>query len=132
MRDFKDESFILQFLSPKIMRDLRLFNVTNDAEKDYLEVSAIHDDWGYQSIRESLAASYDLGNLEPYIQVYNVDVRGDRSLTLRHEMHQGRPLDQDSAEEVVKHLQQLWGFDVILESACYNEVKSSIRHSELH
>ena len=132
MRDFKDESFILQVLSPKIMRDLRLFNVANDAEKDYLEVSAIHDDWGYQSIRESLAASYDLGNLEPYIQVYNVDVRGDRSLTLRHEMHQGRPLDQDSAEEVVKHLQQLWGFDVILESASDGEVKSSIRHSELH
>ncbi|MEM1112269.1 MAG: SpoVR family protein [Pseudomonadota bacterium] len=131
MRDFKDESFILQFLSPALIRELRLFNVANDSEKDHLEVTAIHDEWGYQAIRESLAASYDIGNLEPYIQVYNVNVRGDRALTLRHEMHQGRPLEKESAEEVVRHLHQLWGFDVILESAADGEVKSAIRHSEL-
>lgn len=131
MRDFKDESFILQFLSPRLIRELKLFTVLDDAEQDYLEVTAIHDEAGYQAVRESLAASYDLGNLEPYIQVYNVNVRGDRALTLRHEIHRGRPLETRSAEEMIKHLHRLWGFDVVLESAVDGEVKSRIRHSEL-
>jgi spore cortex formation protein SpoVR/YcgB (stage V sporulation) len=131
MRDFKDESFILQFLSPRLIRELKLFNVENDADKDHLEVTAIHDEWGYQAIRESLSASYDLGNLEPYIQVYNVNVRGDRALTLRHDMHNGRPLERENAEEVVRHLHQLWGFDVILESVSDDKVMSSVVHSQL-
>jgi spore cortex formation protein SpoVR/YcgB (stage V sporulation) len=131
MRDFKDESFILQFLSPRLIRELKLFSVLDDEDKDHLEVTAIHDDWGYQAIRESLSANYDLGNLEPYIQVYNVNVRGDRALTLRHDMHKGRPLEKENAEEVVRHLHQLWGFDVILESVSDGQVKSQIAHSEL-
>jgi spore cortex formation protein SpoVR/YcgB (stage V sporulation) len=131
MRDFKDESFILQFLSPSLIRELRLFSVMDDSGKDHLEVTAIHDEWGYQSVRESLAANYDLGNLEPDIQVYNVNARGDRTLTLRHDMHHGRPLEKDNAEEVVRHLQQLWGFDVVLESVMDGVVKSSIAHSKL-
>ena len=131
MRDFKDESFILQFLSPKLIRELKLFSVLDDEEKDYLEVTAIHDDAGYQAIRESLSANYNLGNLEPNIQVYNVNVRGDRALTLRHDMHRGRPLERESAEEVVRHLQQLWGFDVVLESVADGAVKQRIVHSEL-
>jgi spore cortex formation protein SpoVR/YcgB (stage V sporulation) len=131
MRDFKDESFILQFLSPRLIRELKLFSVVDDEEQDHLEVTAIHDEWGYQSIRESLSANYDLGNLEPYIQVYNVNVRGNRALTLRHDMHNGRPLEKENAEEVVRHLHQLWGFDVVLESVADDQVKSSIVHSEL-
>ena len=131
MRDFKDESFILQFLSPQLIRELKLFSVLDDEDKDHLLVNAIHDEWGYQSIRESLSASYDLGNLEPYIQVYNVNVRGDRALTLRHDMHNSRPLEKENAEEVVRHLHQLWGFDVILESVADDQVKSQIAHSEL-
>jgi spore cortex formation protein SpoVR/YcgB (stage V sporulation) len=131
MRNFKDESFILQFLSPTLIRELKLFSVVDDSNQDYLEVSAIHNELGYQSIREALSANYNLGNLEPSIQVYNVNVRGDRALTLRHDMHQGRPLEPENAEEVVRHLQQLWGFDVILESVANDKIVSSITHSEL-
>jgi spore cortex formation protein SpoVR/YcgB (stage V sporulation) len=131
MRDFKDESFVLQFLSPTLIRELKLFSVLDDADRDYLEVAAIHDDAGYQTIRESLSANYNLGNLEPNIEVVNVAVRGDRSLTLRHDLHCDRPLEKASAEEVVRHLQQLWGFDVILESVADEVVKDRIVHSEL-
>jgi len=131
MHNFKDESFILQFLSPALIRELKLFSLVDDAARDYMEVSAIHDDAGYQLIRENLSANYNLGNLEPNIQVFNVNVRGDRALTLRHDMHLGRPLEKDSAEEVVRHLQQLWGFDVILESVMDGAVKHRIAHSEL-
>ena len=116
MKNFKDESFLLQYLSPKVMRDMRLFCINDDEKESFLEVSAIHDETGYRALRESLAAQYNLGNREPNIQVYSVDVRGDRSLNLRHYMHQGRPLEANSTREIIKHVHRLWGFDVRMES----------------
>ena len=44
MKSFKDESFILQFLSPKVIRDLKLFSILDDDQKDDLLVAAIHDE----------------------------------------------------------------------------------------
>jgi stage V sporulation protein R len=115
MRNYKDESFVGQFLSPKLMRELRLFAIVDDEKEDELEVSAIHDESGYKRVRESLARQYDLGSREPNIQVWNVNLRGDRSLTLRHFQHNNRPL-HDTAQEVLKHVARLWGFGVQLES----------------
>jgi len=115
MRNYKDESFVGQYLSPKLMRELRLFAIVDDEKQDELEVSAIHDDSGYKRVRESLARQYDLGSREPNIQVWNVNLRGDRSLTLRHFQHNNRPL-HDTAQEVLKHVARLWGFGVQLES----------------
>ena len=114
MRNFKDESFISQFLSPKLMRDFRLFAIEDDDKFSYLKVSAIHDEMGYHKLREKLSSQYNLSNLEPNIQVYNVDVRGDRSLTLRYIPQNGIPL-AESRTEVLKHLHRLWGFPVKLE-----------------
>ena len=116
MRDFKDESFILQFLSPKVMRDQRLFGVIDDDSEETYEIAAIHDAQGYRRVRELLASQYNLGDREPNIQIVNVDVRGDRSLTLAHERHARRPLHGEDSKEVLKHLYRLWGFPVRLES----------------
>ncbi len=114
MRNFKDESFIAQYLSPKVMRDLKLFSILDDDEKPDLEVSLIHNEDGYHRLRQALSENYNLGNLEPDIQVYNVDIRGDRSLTLRYTQRNRRPLG-NTKNEVVKHLYRLWGFPVQLE-----------------
>lgn len=114
MENFKDESFISQFLSPKLMRDFKLFAVEDDSQSDHLRVSAIHDGRGYQMLREKLSAQYNLSNLEPNIQVYGVDIRGDRSLTLRYIAQNNIPL-AESKDEVMRHLHRLWKFDVILE-----------------
>jgi stage V sporulation protein R len=115
MRHFKDESFIGQYLSPHLMRELRLFSVVDDSTQKELEVAAIHDDTGYRRVREALSRQHDLNWREPNIQVWNVNLRGDRSLTLRHFQHNDRPL-ADSAQEVLKHVARLWGFGVQLES----------------
>ncbi|MTI15298.1 SpoVR family protein [Sansalvadorimonas verongulae] len=116
MRNFKDESFILQYLSPKVMRDMRLFTIVSEEANNYLEVGAIHNDEGFRQLRQNLAAQYNLGNLEPNIQVYSVDAKGDRSMTLRHYRHKNCPLDNGSTNEILGHIQSLWGFDVRLES----------------
>jgi stage V sporulation protein R len=120
MRHFKDESFIGQYLSPHLMRELRLFAIVDDSTRKELEVSAIHDDSGYRQVREALSHQHDLNWREPNIQVWNVNLRGDRSLTLRHVRHNDRPLD-NGAEEVVKHVARLWGFRVRLESVDSHE-----------
>ena len=115
MRNFKDESFVGQYLSPKLMRDLRLFAIVDDEKAENLEVSVIHDPSGFRQLREALSRQYDLSSREPDIQVWNVNLRGDRSLTLRHTQHNDRPLHENS-QEVLKHAARLWGFGVQLDS----------------
>jgi spore cortex formation protein SpoVR/YcgB (stage V sporulation) len=115
MRNFKDESFIAQYLSPALMRDFHLFAIRDDDREEAIEVTAIHEEAGYRALRQALADQYNLGSREPNIQVFNVDRRGDRSLTLRHYRYNRRPLG-DSVPEMLKHLRRLWGFTVRLES----------------
>ncbi|MEW5787641.1 MAG: SpoVR family protein [Pseudomonadota bacterium] len=119
MRNFKDESFIAQYLSPRLIRDFKLFAVLDDDQREKLEITAIHDEAGYRRVRQLLADQYNLGNREPNIQVWNVDVYGDRSLTLRHFMHNRRPLGE-STPEMLRHIARLWGYTVKMESADEN------------
>jgi spore cortex formation protein SpoVR/YcgB (stage V sporulation) len=115
MRNFKDESFIAQFLSPKVMRDFRLFAILDDEHDPTIKVTAIHDEAGYRRLREILSEQYNLANHEPTIQVWDVDLRGNRSITLRYTPYRNRPLGE-TADEVMKHFARLWGFTVRLES----------------
>ncbi len=114
MENFKDESFISQFLSPKIMRDFKLFHIHDDDREQYVEIGAIHNETGYQQIRDKLSAQYNLSNLEPNIEVYDVALTGDRSLTLRYTPNNRIPL-ANSSDDVLKHLHRLWGFQVKIE-----------------
>lgn len=119
MQNFKDESFIGQYLSPKVIRDFKLFSIFDDYEKSDVEVTSIHNDSGYQYVRNILSEQYNLGSNEPNIQIYDVDLKGDRTLTLRHTQHHRMPLDK-SINEVLKHVVRLWGFDVCLETVNEN------------
>ncbi|SHE56991.1 Stage V sporulation protein SpoVR/YcgB, involved in spore cortex formation [Modicisalibacter ilicicola DSM 19980] len=121
MRNFKDESFVQQFLSPKVIRDLKLFSLVDDDSEEMLEIEAIHDDRGYQRIREALSVQYALSVREPNIQVWKADIRGDRSLTLHHVQDRRRPLAK-SVYPVMRHLHHLWGFPVKLVSMEDKEV----------
>jgi len=115
MRHFKDESFIQQYLSPRLIREMKLFSVLDDDKKLKLEITAIHDDNGYRAIRKTLASQYNLSKREPNIQIYNVNLHGDRSLTLRYYRQNRKPLHK-SMTEVMKHVSRLWGFTVRLET----------------
>ena len=97
------------------MRELRLFAIRDDDRDEHIEVTAIHEDMGYRALRQTLSEQYNLGTREPNIQVFHVDRRGDRSMTLRHYRHNRRPLD-DSVDEMLKHIRRLWGFTVRLET----------------
>lgn len=115
MRNFKDESFIAQYLSPKVIRDMKLFQILDDDRQSELFVGAIHNEQGYKAIREALSKQYNLGVLEPDIQVFSVDVESDRQLTLHYTQQNRVPLAAQSTLEVLKHLYSLWKFPVCLQ-----------------
>lgn len=115
MRNYRDESFILQFLSPKVIRDFHFFALEDDDRKNTIDVTAIHNDEGYRRVREILSQQYNLSYQEPDIQVLKVNVRGDRSLTLQHILNDRRPLNNE-VNEMLRHVYRLWGYDIHLNS----------------
>ncbi len=114
--NYRDESFIRQFLSPRVIREFKLFTLRDEEGQSHYTVQAIHDERGYREVRGRLAAMFDLSAIEPDIQVADVDLLGDRELCLRHAMRAGVPLDADERDSVLAHLKTLWGYDVRLES----------------
>ena len=112
--NYRDESFILQFLSPSVIRKLKLFRVFDDAAEPNMLVDAIHDEMGYREIRSALARSYDISRREPDIQVADVDMAGDRTLILRHFVHDGVLLDEKSCQSVLRYVAELWTYAVKL------------------
>ena len=135
MRNYKDESFIAQYLSPRLMREFHLFAVTDDDADERMRVDAIHDEDGYRVLRQALSDQYNLGANEPCIQVWNVALEEDRALTLRHFRRQRRPLNE-TLDGVLRQVASLWGFPVRLEEQdesgqvrLLKEMRSERRHS---
>jgi len=116
MRNFKDESFIAQYLSPRLMREFHLFAVADHSRDDKLVIDSIHDDDGYRRVRHVLAEQHKRDVQVPDIQVARYERDGDRSLTLQHRIFRGRPVADGEARETLKHLARLWGFKVNLEA----------------
>ena len=112
---FKDESAILQFLSPRLIRHFRLFSLLDDDANSELEITAIHDDAGYRHVRKVLASQHDIANQLPNIEVCRVDWLEDRTLTMRHRAIDRRLLQVDDAKPVLAYAEKLWGFPVQLE-----------------
>jgi stage V sporulation protein R len=109
--NYRDESFIRQFLSPALIRKLRLFSVFDDGESDLL-VNAIHNERGHRAIRSAIADSFDVVKQEPEIEIVDVDLDRDRRLILHHRVHNGIQLDKADAELVLRRLADLWGYEV--------------------
>lgn len=114
--NYRDESFIAQFLSPRLMRHMRMFWLRDDpADSAGLRVNAIHDERGYQAVRRELSRQYDVGYADPNIEVVDVDLAGDRRLILRHSVVNGALLHEADANLVMHHLASLWTYDVLLQ-----------------
>jgi spore cortex formation protein SpoVR/YcgB (stage V sporulation) len=115
--EYRDDSFIQQFLSPKVMRDFGMYSilVDYDQDDDYATVQEIQDDIGYSNLRTQLAQSYERINYVPEIAVVRADLEGDRTLHLRYKEYAGRTVDVDDARDVIRHLKFLWGYPVSFE-----------------
>lgn len=129
MRNYRDESFVLQFLTPNLVREFQLFILeSNETDKENYLVKEISDPNGFKKIRSALARQYEYGVMQPNIEVGELDPR-DYSLTLVHHMHDGWPLS-GSAPEVAKHFARLWGRSVLLVSE-YTDADGATRRDEI-
>ncbi len=114
--DYRDESFVSQFLSPNLIRQLRLFHLYDDPEQEEgILVSAIHDERGYRRIRRQLSREYDIGWTDPGIEIVDVDLAGDRCLLVQHKVTNDWMLQENDTKLVLQHLADLWGYDVLLQ-----------------
>jgi len=112
--NYRDESFVRQFLSPHLMRQLKLFLLVDNENESAYRVGAIHDAEGFRKLRSALADTYDVGAGEPDIEVADVDLLGNRELKLRHNVRNGVKLGEAGREATLRHIRRLWGYDVTL------------------
>ena len=113
--NYRDESFISQFLSPRLMRHMRMLHLHDDpSDQAGVRVDAIHDERGFRRIRRVLSKQYDVGVVDANIEVVDVDLAGDRRLMLRHAVMNGQTLNVADALRVLQHLADLWSYDVSL------------------
>jgi stage V sporulation protein R len=102
MQNYRDESFLLQFVTPKLVRDFRLMNIQTREGQDHWTVSNTAGPEGFKAIRSQLAARYGRDS--------------DRKLVLQYQSYQGRSLVEEQTVQTLKQLRTLWGFDVRLEA----------------
>lgn len=111
MENFRDESFVLQFLSPKLIRDYRMF-AFEDLEMDsHITITDIHNKNGYANIRQKLAQMYDIQEILPNLQVTAVDPK-TRALTITHVSPNKIYLDEEDIDLVISYIKEIWLFDV--------------------
>ena len=119
--NYRDESFISQFLSPRLIRKMRMFHLHDDpAVTEGIRVDAIHDERGYRRVRRKLSRQYDIGCTDPNIEVVDVDLAGDRRLIIHHTVVNGALLQEADLKLVLQNLADLWTYDVMLKEVDTN------------
>jgi len=115
--EHRDDSFVAQYLSPKVIRDMKMFAINIDYNDNYngsypAYVKEIHDEVGYRNIRTLLAKSFERINYVPQIVVKGANLDADRVLRLSYKPYMGRQIDYNDAQEVVDYIEYLWGYPV--------------------
>ena len=82
----------------------------SEKRKDGITIDEISDDVGWQRVKNSLLTNVGTNGIPV---IYVDEVEEDGTLVLRHE-HDGRDLELDHADKVIKHAQDLWGSHVKL------------------
>jgi len=113
--NYRDESFILQFLSPKVARHFKMFSVHIKEKAGHLVVNGTHDDESFLQIRNALAEQYDLSRSVPHIEVVHVDWKGDRWIYLEHTTKNNQRLNYNDMKKTCHYINKLWGFPVKME-----------------
>ena len=110
VQDFRDSSFILQYLSPAVIRKWRMITVSD--HRDHYLVEKIHNQRGYREIRSWLSKSYE--NRDTEILVQPLNKRKTMTLELIRRDTPYQQLNTDSVDKMLQYVKFLWGYPVIL------------------
>lgn len=109
---YRDETFVLKYLSPKVIRDFKMFSVTDDEKSRFYVVDEVHDDEDVLEIREKLSKQYCITEMLPQIEITGVDWDDTRELELTSYVRDGKLLAYKDAKKVDKYLEYLWGYPI--------------------
>lgn len=115
MENYKDDSFILQFLSPKVLRDFKFFSILEEERHHELVIEDVHDNEGLAKLRKVISEQASLSYKLPDVYVIGRDRYGKRELVLQHKEHTAEELASRPSIKVLKHIQRLWRYPVHLE-----------------
>jgi stage V sporulation protein R len=104
-----DVSFLRQYLTEELCAELGLFSFS-EKRKEGFTIDDISDEEGWKEVKNKLLANVGTNALPV---IYVEEVEEDGTLVVRHE-HDGRDLELDEAEKVIKHARRLWGNNVKL------------------
>lgn len=121
----RDVSFLRRFLTEEVMREMDMFQY--EPRGDELVVSKVSDKEGWREVKETLLKNVGMGGI-PVIKIEDADYNHNRVLYLKH-YHDGRDLQLEYAERTISYLHQLWGHEVILETAV-NGKKALLSYSD--
>jgi spore cortex formation protein SpoVR/YcgB (stage V sporulation) len=114
--NYRDESFIRQFLSPHLIRKMRMFAILDNKDSEFYHITGHATNTHYKNIRNVLADQYLIGNKIPDLAVTRCNLKGSRRMVVEYRSVHGRELDEESARAVVQHMYGLWGHEVLIES----------------
>jgi len=112
-----DVSAIRLFLDEEDFRELNFFSYTNHKDGS-ASVSEVSDEDDWKVVRDDLIKRTGI-NLIPHIYVDSISKDG--TLVLKHE-HDGRDLDLDYADNVMRHVRNIWRDDVKLFTIIEEEI----------
>lgn len=113
----RDTSFLRRFLTVDIIREVDL--IQHEKRGKDRVVTKVADDDHWEDIKRTLIANVGANSL-PVIKIIDADHQRTRTLYLRH-YHDGRDLQIEYAEHALKHIQELWGRNVLLETILNNK-----------
>lgn len=110
VRNYKDETFIRQFLTPSLMTRMKLMRIETDESKDSYVITGTHHKEDYEAVKNSLAESMTWHAHFPDIKISSKDdgsKHGVLCITLIG--HRGANIDIDQLEVCVSQMRLLWG-----------------------
>ena len=105
VKNYRDESFIRQFLTPNLIRKMKLFHLKDHNPREYV-VTNIHNENGYIDIRETLASNSERETYVPTLEIVKHDKR-DRKIYIKYTEYKGRKLA--NLDDMADHLKTIWG-----------------------
>jgi len=114
-----DESFLRKYLDFDLCNELNLFSYSFSKKQRKHVVRDISDEDGWKEVRDALVSTVGLKSA-PVVYVSDVDPKSG-ALHLHHE-HDGRDLDIEYANQVFKHIENLWGRRVVMYSIVEGEI----------
>lgn len=115
VHNYRDESFVAQFLSPKIMKKWQMFVVDDKQGFREHNVLAIQNETHFKEVRRALSNHYSISSQQPNIEVVNANIQSTRTLMLRHTPKNYEKLDEKTEKDVLAYMEFMWGYPVQFE-----------------